>query len=269
VLGIICLGKKSGKVCFWDNQQNKQGFSIPKEGQKADVPLANFAGGAELEGGSGNICTDCHAGENPYIIHPNTNLGLPNLEGLPLFADRWYEPLGIARRWPQNPGPMDSPGVCAACHRGDGEGGRFPEVSNKLPQYCNSVLRPAIRRTMPPAKPGSLEKDPHPISLEAMCKKPPPSGPFALDGKVTFLRVHDVGTKFGAPADQIDAEVIVKLDSSDRAFGFQLRRDSNAGAHVGMLDELREAFNRDRRVRLEWIRVGPQTGRIIRVIRTN
>jgi CARDB len=63
-------------------------------------------------------------------------------------------------------------------------------------------------------------------------------------GKVTLLRVHDVGTAFGPPSDQIDVEVVFRLDSQPmKAFGFQLRNDSNAAAHRGMLDLLRDAFN--------------------------
>ena len=62
-------------------------------------------------------------------------------------------------------------------------------------------------------------------------------------GRVTFLRVHDVGTKFGPPTDQIDVEVVVKLDSHpDEAYGFQLRNDAQGPARAGMLDLLRDAF---------------------------
>jgi hypothetical protein len=35
------------------------------------------------------------------------------------------------------------------------------------------VLRPAIQRTMPPGAGGSLEGDPHPAALLAMCTQPP------------------------------------------------------------------------------------------------
>ena len=64
-------------------------------------------------------------------------------------------------------------------------------------------------------------------------------------GKVTFLRVHDVGTKFGPPGDQIDVEVVFQLDTQpSKSFGFQVRNDSNRAARQGMLDLLRDAFNR-------------------------
>jgi hypothetical protein len=118
------------------------------------------------------VCTDCHAGNNPYVIHPGTPLGLPNLAGLPLVGQDFYEPL-VHPKWPQNPGPIDSPGVCAACHVSGGQGGGFPMISTELSQYCALVLRNAINRTMPPGAPGSLAGDPHPVALLGMCDDPP------------------------------------------------------------------------------------------------
>lgn len=89
----------------------------------------------------------------------------------------------------------------------------------------------------------------------------------AAEGVIVLLRVHDMGTRFGPPHDQIDAEVIVQLDTQpEKAFGFQLRRDANEGVARGMLDMLRDAFGRARRVHLEFVRVGCRTGRILRVI---
>lgn len=103
----------------------------------------------------------------------------------------------------------------------------------------------------------------------------PPDWDFPIDslqaatGRVTLLRVHDVGTKYGPPDDSIDAEVIVQLDSEpEKAFGLQLRTGKDRGVATGMLDLLRDAFNHDRRVRLEFVRSGCRTGRIVRVIET-
>lgn len=63
-------------------------------------------------------------------------------------------------------------------------------------------------------------------------------------GKLTFLRVHNPGGRFGPPSDQIDVEVVMKLDSEpNRAMGFQLRNDDNRPARQGMLDLLRDAFS--------------------------
>jgi hypothetical protein len=89
----------------------------------------------------------------------------------------------------------------------------------------------------------------------------------AAEGRVELLRVHDVGTGFGPPHDQLDAEVIVQLDTEpEKAFGFQLRTGAAQRVAAGMLGLLRDAFGRDRRVRLEFIRTGCRTGRVLRVI---
>ncbi len=63
-------------------------------------------------------------------------------------------------------------------------------------------------------------------------------------GKLTFLRVHNVGSKFGPPADQIDVEVVFKISTHpNRAMGFRLRNNDNRPVRQGMLDLLRDAFN--------------------------
>ncbi|HEU5249237.1 MAG TPA: hypothetical protein VFW15_04555, partial [Thermoanaerobaculia bacterium] len=87
------------------------------------------------------------------------------------------------------------------------------------------------------------------------------------EGRITMLRVHDLGTAYGPPEDRIDAEVIIWLDTEpDKAFGFQLRDDANRLAAEEMLKLLRDSFNRGRRVRIDFSRSSCRTGRIIRVI---
>jgi photosystem II stability/assembly factor-like uncharacterized protein len=89
----------------------------------------------------------------------------------------------------------------------------------------------------------------------------------AAEGNVTLLRVHDVGTGFGPPTDFIDVEVVIALDSlPGRFFGFQLRADANRDAHRHMLNLLRDAFKRERRVRIDYFRTGVRNGRVIRVV---
>jgi hypothetical protein len=89
----------------------------------------------------------------------------------------------------------------------------------------------------------------------------------ASTGKLTFLRVHDVGTGYGPPADFIDVEVVVKLDSQPgKSFGFQVRDDAQRAARQGMLDLLRDAFNNNWTVTLDYfIDDGKTNGTIIRV----
>jgi hypothetical protein len=86
-------------------------------------------------------------------------------------------------------------------------------------------------------------------------------------GRVSLLRVHDVGTGYGPANDQIDVEVIVWLDSKPgMAFGFQLRDDSNRPARQGMLDLLREALSNNYIVTIDYnITPGKNNGVITRV----
>jgi len=89
----------------------------------------------------------------------------------------------------------------------------------------------------------------------------------AARGRVTLLRVHDLGTGYGPPDDQLDAEVIVWLDSEpQKAFGFQLRDGGGRQAAEGKLAVLRDAFNRDVPVQLDFTRTGCRTGTIVRVM---
>jgi hypothetical protein len=89
-------------------------------------------------------------------------------------------------------------------------------------------------------------------------------------GKLTFLRVHDVGTKFGPPTDQLDVEVVAQLSTTGkRSFGFKLRDDPNRLTHAGMLDLLRDAFNHGWTVSIDHeTPTGKQNGVIIRVALT-
>jgi hypothetical protein len=86
-------------------------------------------------------------------------------------------------------------------------------------------------------------------------------------GYITMLRVHDVGTGYGGSTDFLDGEVVIRLDSQEgKAFGFQLRNDDNTPVREGMLGLLRDAFNNDWIVTINyWIEPGNTNGQIIRV----
>jgi photosystem II stability/assembly factor-like uncharacterized protein len=89
----------------------------------------------------------------------------------------------------------------------------------------------------------------------------------AVTGKINFLRVHDVGTKFGPPNDVLDAECIVQLDTKPgHYFGLKLRTDGTEASNVSSLKLLRAAFESNLQVRIEYIKNGLHSGRIIRVI---
>jgi len=86
-------------------------------------------------------------------------------------------------------------------------------------------------------------------------------------GRITMLRVHDVGTAYGPPSDRIDVEVVTTIDTQPgKAFGFQLRQDGNMAAREGMLDLLRDAYANNWPVSFDHITpAGKNNGRIIRV----
>lgn len=86
-------------------------------------------------------------------------------------------------------------------------------------------------------------------------------------GKLTFLRVHEVGSKFGPPTDQIDVEAVLKLDTQpNRSMGFQIRNDGNRPVRQGMLNLLRDAFANNFTVVVDYdLPAGKNNGVVLRV----
>ena len=150
VLGLICVGKKTSKACFWDNPNSK------KFVRDVPVSIEEFVGGADLATNGQGTCTACHAGENPFVVHPDK----APFAGLTpkLMPDNWHDPL-VHPSWPQNPGPtsvldtVNSQSRCDSCHQ-QGGAGRFPDVGDpSIAQYCSVVLEQSVfggpKRTMP------------------------------------------------------------------------------------------------------------------------
>lgn len=193
--GVICLSQTTSKVCFWDNQMSGSAFmfaagtQIPIGVPNLGVdPLGRYqAGGAELSAPVGGMCTNCHAGENPYIIHPDADLGGGLLMGdlddsplnLPTFGPNRYDPL-VLGSWVQNSlsQALDVPPVCAGCHNTVGSpAGRFPHLSSSLNDYCGTILGQAVTQTMPPGSPGSEVGTVELNDFLAWCGVPATSGP--------------------------------------------------------------------------------------------
>lgn len=139
--GIICLGLDTGNACFYD----RAGLEVDR-----DYPLEEFEWGPVLTDG---VCTDCHAGENPFIVHP----GEPLEMGGAIRSPVWHRPF-VRSTWPQNPGPLTlldqldlPPGEapCSGCHNA-GFAGRFPDVlalnaaMGGLSGYCGAVVTGAL-----------------------------------------------------------------------------------------------------------------------------
>jgi hypothetical protein len=235
--GVICLSQETSKACFWDNQMMGNGFSFPA-GTQIPIGVANTAidpagryqaGGFELLGGSGGVCTDCHAGENPYVTHPKSVLApgvlwedLRFVQNLPTFAPNRYDPL-VAAAWPQNQlsqaGPTVPP-ICEGCHIKGGLGGRFPHLSNELPSYCGTILTQAILRTMPPPpppnNPGSQVTAGNAFR-DAWCNAPP-NQTSADAGDPHLITTNGVSYDFQSAGE------FVALKNSDTGFELQTRQ---------------------------------------------
>jgi hypothetical protein len=165
--GVICLGRNTSKACFWDNEKNGSVFPFTRGTSR---PFSDFGGGTELIGSVGGFCSDCHSGENPYIIHGTVLAGLQGV-GLPTFPTSWHDPIvrsGDTDPWPENPGPMNAPMSCRTCHV-QGVAGRFPHISTAMRGYCDQVLTKSINLTMPPQAPGSLAGTPEMTALLNWC----------------------------------------------------------------------------------------------------
>lgn len=211
--GVVCQSSVTSKVCFWDNQMNTSVFEF---GATERIPIGvpdltvnamgrYQAGGNELLMGGGGVCTGCHAGENAYIVHPEVILrpATPttpefvwqSMAGIyPMFPPQRYDPI-VPAAWPQNAlsmSPTLVPGDCIGCHVQGGSGGRLPHLSTALrtgPNYCGSVLRPAVAGrtfgappvvvpgTMPQFAGGSLAADPAVLALIDWCDEAPSAGP--------------------------------------------------------------------------------------------
>jgi hypothetical protein len=89
-----------------------------------------------------------------------------------------------------------------------------------------------------------------------------------VTGKLSLLRVHELGSGFGPAADQLDVEVIVQLQGlPGKAFGFKLRADSRGPAREGMLALLRDGFNHGWTVSIDHdVQPGRNNSTIVRVI---
>ena len=87
-------------------------------------------------------------------------------------------------------------------------------------------------------------------------------------GKVSFLRVNEIGYEYGPAGDVLKTEVVVRLDSApDMAFGFELRAgDQNLPARLAMLAILRDAYIHQLSVLLAYdIKLGKKQGHLMRI----
>lgn len=185
--GVICQSKTTSKVCYWDNSMKTKGFLFPS-GTKIPIGYPDStinpdglyqAGGTELEGADGGVCTDCHGGENSFVVHPKVVFSNGTTWGalensIPAFGPDFYKPI-VSVNWPDNSVAEDDsnvPKACVGCHSQGSSAGRFPRLSVKLEGYCKRILPQAIERTMPPRAAGSLKGSPEILAFLKLCERP-------------------------------------------------------------------------------------------------
>ncbi|MEJ2618808.1 MAG: hypothetical protein P8163_00830 [Candidatus Thiodiazotropha sp.] len=229
-LGMICLGTESSNACFFD-------YGVVDKNQ--EIEPEELISGADLANG---VCTDCHAGENPYVVHPNGPLDMwPDNK-----PAQWYTPL-IKSIWPQNPGPFGALSLvdinplppendksCIECHNQD-LFGRFPDVlllnawranyDGNTSNYCRVVLNSALTSTMPGV--GSLY-DQHAKAMLAFCKQtptppgvvpPPETGddPDLLGPPVVLAPLYGCAEAVQVTGASYEAKLTVFIDGVDVA----------------------------------------------------
>lgn len=139
LLGIICQGDERGKACFWDNIDSATGTRLQGDGLR--LSIANLQNGSSLA----ENCTDCHRGDNAFLVHPNDPPFQRALTRFDLAPSARYSPIGQSH-W-SNPGPLSFPTpkppsrTCAECHE-------IPEPQSSGNPYCG-VLQQASMQTMP------------------------------------------------------------------------------------------------------------------------
>ncbi len=226
VFGLICIGKQSRNACFWDNPNGKA-FQ-----KNVPVAIEEFVGGVDLVANAQGVCSDCHAGENPYVVHPDK----PPFVGITsdLMPIGWHRPL-VDASWPQNPGPTNaldaeaSTRRCDSCHRAGGAG-RFPDGSSQLPGWCGTVFGSAVSggvtNTMPPAGSGpQSDYANHIKAIGNLCKRTvepgkvvPTTGlvdnPGFISPPYLFDPIYACGTKVGVRSGIYDAKITVTVNGS-------------------------------------------------------
>ena len=180
LFGLICFGYESGNTCFWDNKNGE--FLSRYQPHTID----ELIGGAALEGNQQGVCTNCHAGENPFVVDPYEGAfaGLWGISG-----DEWPTPI-VHADWIGNPGPLSSlgpvpalQGKCTECHD-KAHGMRFPLLLDEhtgANSYCETVLGNTIGKTedappvsMPPSFASTSSMGVQAERIWDYCEKGPP-----------------------------------------------------------------------------------------------
>lgn len=89
----------------------------------------------------------------------------------------------------------------------------------------------------------------------------------SIQGKISYLRIHPPETMYGTPPNQLDAEIIIKLDSNPEiALGFNLRSADQDVFASEMFELALSAFGENHNVKIEYLKSGTHIGKVLRII---
>jgi hypothetical protein len=156
--GIICQSATTAKACFWDNQRKTDPTNILGwRGQRLVISElvdgVNFAAGGNV----GGRCTNCHSGNNVFLISPDDPTWAKVLRG-PLnggpsggqfttqVASGRYTPLPVATNWIN--GVASGANCGAGCHE-------LPPSTIRTMRNTVNAIPPVNRMPMAPTCAGT------------------------------------------------------------------------------------------------------------------
>lgn len=142
--GVICQRASTGKACFYDNRPHEGGSTFTATqmaGSKSNIKK-DWVNGYDAALVGGGTCTDCHRGENAFVLHYETLLS--NNPTMPFETDAatWYSMIN-SLGW-TNPAKtsFSTSGGCTSCH----DIGSTTDSRNS--SYCG-ILEKAADAEMP------------------------------------------------------------------------------------------------------------------------
>ncbi len=168
LFGIICQSERTGKACFWDNVDWRTKYRLTPE-QSKHMKISDIQNGSLVK----ENCTNCHRGENVFVIHPRTAVDLPKEFDTDPEGD-WYTPISRQKIW-GNPGPMKGMARCTGCHELPELAANNNDLSTKPVEkspYCR-ILRQVVNKTMPPSGAAGWEnpQPPHDVDVNLLREK--------------------------------------------------------------------------------------------------
>ena len=161
---------------------------------------------------------------------------------------------------------MSANTVFAGTNRGVYRGRLLGSASWSWDDYNLGMPYPDVRALDANSGTGVLRAGTYGRGAYEVTTGPPFGSILRAAGRVTFLRIQEVGSGWGSGANFLDVELVVRLDSQpEYAFGLQLRPGSQEYAALGAVDHLRRSMRRNSVIDIDYRRTGFRSGTIIRV----